>query len=700
MMLGGKRNRGRVTADPKKQAMESMSRMARKRGTANDWVNQVLDGAIRAKFTTPSEREAAAIARGGETRHQRQMRLSHLYDTNSSAKLVRRRAATIREPVQRSARELAMKDYNPYGTLDGGPVYEEERKEPKPDKRPWTIGYRNSTTQPPVSPMAKASQPWLEKRYGTVLTADIKRSAELPVAEPWTPALTGSPHLWPKDSDYVAGSRLKTSTFCQPFRPSSRLPHMSYAALHSQRGTAGVPHPLSMANSRGPARDFMAGGGAKVGGADLMKRQPGENPIFATGSVLDRLGSPEPEHSPAVRKARTMNYVDAKPDLHFDDAHARDLRDTFRSKQEVSGRTVGLPQGGSPGSTLRDGDSYVVGSPGAGDDDAWTWDSEIGGPAKRLPTRLLRWQERQAKAEVDAKRSIRRKQRRKLKMERTKSAPAPLRTATRSSSTRTSRTNSVASAGSGASRRSRKKKKYKVNSVVAPRTGLKYWTNFTVMYSTRQDEKSIKATAEKRANERELRAKIKWRELGGLFTYLRMPSRRKAGVDELKVLYASLRKACAELGTEASITRDRFWMLISASELPQQNANRLFSGFDVDRKDEMDIRKFMCSVRLFKKPNEPLVDKLSALFDIFHVHSATENLRRADVVSLLQVCADREMEMDMIEKLALRAMNNKLGTKSVWAMDVSREAFVEILNTNEMLMSAFQNQYNATVGAV
>ena len=96
----------------------------------------------------------------------------------------------------------------------------------------------------------------------------------------------------------------------------------------------------------------------------------------------------------------------------------------------------------------------------------------------------------------------------------------------------------------------------------------------------------------------------------------------------------------------------------------------------MDRKDELDVRKFMCSLRLFKKPGEALVDKLAALFDIYHVHSATEYLRRADVIALLQVVADVEMEMDMMEKLAIRAMNAKFGNKSVWAMDISREGFV------------------------
>ena len=89
------------------------------------------------------------------------------------------------------------------------------------------------------------------------------------------------------------------------------------------------------------------------------------------------------------------------------------------------------------------------------------------------------------------------------------------------------------------------------------------------------------------------------------------------------------------------------------------------------------------------------MDKLASCFDIYHTHSSTEYLRRADVISLLQVCADMEMEVDMMEKLvcgsgrghglfpphvfrvpqAIRAMNSKFGNKSVWAMDVSREGF-------------------------
>lgn len=333
----------------------------------------------------------------------------------------------------------------------------------------------------------------------------------------------------------------------------------------------------------------------------------------------------------------------------------------------------------------------MMGSP-TRDDDGWTWNSDIGSPVKRVSDRTKRWYERQAQAEVAMKKRIRQKQRRMLRMSRTQSAPSPLKDASRRSSTR--------SHASKASTRSTRRSKMRPAGETEPKQGLKYWTGFTVMYSTRQDEKTIKARAQKRAKEREMRAKIKWRELGGLFAYLRMPSRRQPGVDELQTLHQSLRKACAELGTEATITRDRFWQLISGTELPQLHANRLFSGFDVDRRDELDVRKFMCSLRLFKKPNEPLMDKLASCFDIYHTHSSTEYLRRADVISLLQVCADMEMEVDMMEKLAIRAMNSKFGNKSVWAMDVSREGFKAMLAESEMLMSTFTHQYAATVAAV
>ena len=123
------------------------------------------------------------------------------------------------------------------------------------------------------------ARPWLEKKYGTVLKSDLSASETFAVSEPWTPPLKGSPHLWPKDSAFVEGSPLKNSAYCQPFRPSSRLSHMSYASLHTLPPATGTAHPQSLSNSRGPGRDFMAGAGTKVNSAQLIQRQPGDNPM-------------------------------------------------------------------------------------------------------------------------------------------------------------------------------------------------------------------------------------------------------------------------------------------------------------------------------------------------------------------------------------------------------------------------------------
>lgn len=55
-------------------------------------------------------------------------------------------------------------------------------------------------------------------------------------------------------------------------------------------------------------------------------------------------------------------------------------------------------------------------------------------------------------------------------------------------------------------------------------------------------------------------------------------------MDEILALYGAFRKVCAESGTEATVDRDHFWQIVSSTELPLVNANRLFSGFDIDRR--------------------------------------------------------------------------------------------------------------------
>ena len=96
----------------------------------------------------------------------------------------------------------------------------------------------------------------------------------------------------------------------------------------------------------------------------------------------------------------------AQRKMDFDRSQTAAIKEAFKSRTLPS---RGLPQGScmllthggalqphdsqrtiacvcvraAPHSTLRDGDSYVMGSP-TRDDDGWTWNSDIGSPVKRV----------------------------------------------------------------------------------------------------------------------------------------------------------------------------------------------------------------------------------------------------------------------------------------------------------------------------
>lgn len=228
------------------------------------------------------------------------------------------------------------------------------------------------------------------------------------------------------------------------------------------------------------------------------------------------------------------------------------------------GRSRGSSGGGGFGGTRTQQSVFDI-----DDDDAWTWSSAIDEPVRRVNPRLVRWRDKQASASRATKRSIWKQQRSRHRAVRggvLSTAPAGAKRGPHDddgAAGSVMRAGSVASLGSAGgsvisdasrrtskSRRSRgsrrrgrgrglkqgsgsspgsvrstKSKSMKRFDVVEPRGGLKYWTNFTVMYSRKEDEKTLKAKAQKRARERGVRAQMKWRELSVLWGYLRAPSR-------------------------------------------------------------------------------------------------------------------------------------------------------------------------------
>lgn len=246
----------------------------------------------------------------------------------------------------------------------------------------------------------------------------------------------------------------------------------------------------------------------------------------------------------------------------------------------------------------------------------------------------------------------------------------------------------------------RKERKKKAKSISMQRRGLKYWSACTVMYSQSETEQSLKASAQRMQKERAQRSKMKWKELLHLYNCLRAPTRRQVGVDEIDVLYSQLRKACAEAGSANSIGREAFWRIVGQVDMPMTSANRLYSGFDTERRDEMDIREFVCSLRLFRKyGTEPLIDKLVAMFDYYLYHDHTGKLRRADVVSLLQTCAEKELDKEVLDRMAQKAMNERLGTKSLWAVDMTKDDLKGILEDNPYLLNTIQRQLDENMPA-
>ena len=58
------------------------------------------------------------------------------------------------------------------------------------------------------------------------------------------------------------------------------------------------------------------------------------------------------------------------------------------------------------------------------------------------------------------------------------------------------------------------------------------------------------------------------------------------------------------------VNRDQFWKALSPLGLPQSNANRLFSSFDINRTGEVDYRAVIASLRLLRRPNEDSTSKI------------------------------------------------------------------------------------------
>lgn len=648
-------------------AEAEMGRLAaRKKGTANDWVTRVLEGAIRDKFSTPEEREAEARAAGGETRTMRAARLSRLYAVNSTSKIVKKRAhrplpapepklsldefAMLPTYVEHKEESWALADESwrlgvsqhvsaahvprsPIGTAGLTKEQTEELEELEASRSQfgpsgiWDAAGAGSWASPEASRRRRreARERRRATTAGSMMAGDSyvmsQGSRDLP-STVWHAPLHGSPRMWGPETEYVhgfSGRDPMEDPLCTVYRPSSRT------------GSRAGSRSGSRAGSRAGSRPVSRGGGASPDGG-------------RPASSILRTAKGQDGKLPAASGSRARF-----PPV----AGGENTTDGEGATQFMAGA----------GESLVEGDSFVLG-PGT---------SRGGGGGRGGGNRGS------------------------SKVRGSRSAPS-LRSRSSLGGMSGHMRRSGASTGPLAAKMKKREEDRKQKRRGMDRRGLKYWSSCTVMYSQRENEQSIKAQAQKAQKDRAMRSTVKWRELAYMYNLMRMPTRRQAGIDELDGLYATMRKACAERGTTNTLDRDTFWRIVSQQDMPMTNANRLYSGFDLERRDELDIRQFICSLRLFRRPNEDLVEKLATLYSVYLYHDHTGKLRRADVVAVMQTCADTELDKEVIDRHAQKAMNDMLGTKSLWAVDVTVDDFQKMLRTDPMLLKTFEQQMNDKMG--
>ena len=101
-------------------------------------------------------------------------------------------------------------------------------------------------------------------------------------------------------------------------------------------------------------------------------------------------------------------------------------------------------------------------------------------------------------------------------------------------------------------------------------------------------------------------------------------------------------------GQEYMITRKQFLSIVLTSTFGVANRrtlNRIFSSFDPDLNDDVDVREFTGAMRLMWKPSESPYDKMQALFHIFQSEDREDDVISRDLLDvMLLLCSESKME--------------------------------------------------------
>ena len=213
----------------------------------------------------------------------------------------------------------------------------------------------------------------------------------------------------------------------------------------------------------------------------------------------------------------------------------------------------------------------------------------------------------------------------------------------------------------------------------------------TVIRATDKDVERLRE--DKRSEERSL---MKWSAIHKLCRDMKSSSYRKAGFQDLERLHFALLNEAENhnlTGQEYMITRKQFLSIVLTSTFGVANRrtlNRIFSSFDPDLNDDVDVREFTGAMRLMWKPSESPYDKMQALFHIFQSEDREDDVISRDLLDvMLLLCSESKME-----RLEMSNLINRTFRRTKTNSFITYSEYLEGLKEKDKsLMRVFQRHF-------
>jgi hypothetical protein len=233
---------------------------------------------------------------------------------------------------------------------------------------------------------------------------------------------------------------------------------------------------------------------------------------------------------------------------------------------------------------------------------------------------------------------------------------------------------------------------------------LKYWSNFTLVHAEEQNAAQARDKLEKEKADRLLRYKLKWKELKTLNKILR--ATRQPNNEDIDAFEELLSKTSTENPDPCCLSRDQFCKIVLGAHgnsplASLQLCNRLFSSFDQRRRDKLDYRELVGTLRLLRKPGQPAGAKLRDVVHCFDIQKQhVLSLDEAKAIMLMCVSCDEDMELVMQEFIFAFELHIKQSKSSSEPLLMDHKEFFDILDYNDELMAAFDSQLHAVIEGI